>query len=69
MITSGASVFINLMELNSSDLVWWSREFHLLTSMATFLSVVAGQNKLVPIAMAFDVSIGLLASFARDPWV
>lgn len=62
------SVYINLLSLNSSDRVWWSREFHTLTSLTSLFLLLRGFPSWVPGIMVFDVLFGLVTSFARDPW-
>ena len=68
LATSAISVYVNLLGLNTSNEVWWSRGFHTLTSLAIFLSLLGGFRSWVPGIMILDVLFGLLTSFSRDPW-
>lgn len=68
LIVSAISVYINLLGLNSSNDIWWTQEVHLLTSLSTFLFLVARRPEFVPYVMVFDVLYGVLTSFTRDPF-
>ena len=67
LTASAVSVYINLLSLNSSDRVWWSREFHALTSLTSLFLLLRGFPGWVPGVMVLDVLFGLVTSFARDP--
>lgn len=68
LTASAISVYINLLGLNTSNEVWWSRGFHTLTSLTIFLFSLGGFESWVPGIMILDVLFGLFTSFARDPW-
>lgn len=68
LMVAAAAVYTNLLGLNTSSGVWWSRGFHMLTSLAAFLFLVGGRPDVVPVVMILDVLVGLFTSFARDPW-
>lgn len=67
-VASALSSYTLLLSLNTSNSVWWSRKFHLITSVLTFLLVIGGRTSLVPMVMIVDVLYGLSTSFAREPW-
>lgn len=68
LIVSAISVYINLLGMNSSNDIWWTQELHLLTSLSTFLILVARRPEFVPYVMVFDVLYGVVTSFTRDPF-
>ena len=68
MAFSVMSMYANLLGLNSSNEIWWSQKFHLLTSMKIVLCLVSARPEFVPYFMVVDVLYGVVTSFARDPW-
>ena len=69
LTVSAISSYINILGINSSNQVWWSQKFHLVTSISALLLLVRGRPDLVPIVMVFDALYGVASSFASDPWV
>ena len=65
---STMSIYTNLLGLVSSNEIWWSKRFHLFTSIKIVLCLIAGRPEYVAYLMMGDVLYGVLTSFAKDPW-
>lgn len=68
LLTSLTSIFTNFRGMKTANENWWSQNFHLLTSILIFSSVIGRRSDVVPYVMFADVVFGLSTSIARDPW-
>lgn len=62
------SAYMNLLGLNTSNDIWWSQKFHLLSSLKIVVCLLGGRPGFVPYLMLVDVIFGVASSVAKDPW-
>lgn len=71
LAASATAVYLNALGFKDGpgpDGVWWSRRFHMVTSVSILLCFGAGWKRAVPAIMIVDVFSGFLTSFARKPF-